>query len=227
MTQKEFEESMERILQPVKAYAESKVHDPKIMRRIDLLLKRSGYPWRLYETQPGGTEVKAIIDEINTVLGDWPYEIDVFWHFVLRKPVSSKTLDGSMFRNTGGKSAIGTRILWLSVKSMTECTIELPLIWPFGKDLRNHRKEVPKEASNKHFYPKSNRINSILNMKTQKGSSEYQRRKEQVREEAREWQFSFSEESSSWSEVAEAGQRFERLGRRYGLLREFRENGII
>lgn len=76
MTQKEFEESMERILQPVKAYAESKVNDPKIMRRIDLLLKRSGYPWRLYETQPGGAEVKAIIDEINTLLGDWPYEID-------------------------------------------------------------------------------------------------------------------------------------------------------
>lgn len=64
-------------------------------------------------------------------------------------------------------------------------------------------------------------------MKTQKGTSEYQRRKEQVREEAREWQFSFSEASYSWAEVAEAGQRFERLGRRYGLLREFRENGII
>ena len=64
-------------------------------------------------------------------------------------------------------------------------------------------------------------------METKKETSEYQRRKEQVREEAREWQFSFSEESCSWSEVAEAGQRFERLGRRYGLLREFRENGII
>ena len=64
-------------------------------------------------------------------------------------------------------------------------------------------------------------------MKTQKGSSEYQRRKEQVREEAREWQFCFSETDNSWAEVAEAGQRFKRLGRRYGLLREFRENGII
>lgn len=64
-------------------------------------------------------------------------------------------------------------------------------------------------------------------MKTQIGTSKYQRRKEQVQEEAREWQSSFSEESYSWAEVAEAGQRFERLGRRYGLLREFRENGII
>ena len=64
-------------------------------------------------------------------------------------------------------------------------------------------------------------------MKTQKGTCRYQRRKEQVREEAKEWQFSFSETDYSWSEVAEAGQRFERLGRRYGLLREFRENGII
>lgn len=78
MNQKEFEKSMERILQPVKAYAESKIHDPKIMKRIDLLLKRSGYPWRLYETMPGRAEVKAIIDEIKTLLGDWPneYEID-------------------------------------------------------------------------------------------------------------------------------------------------------
>ena len=64
-------------------------------------------------------------------------------------------------------------------------------------------------------------------MKTRKGISEYQRRKEQVREEAIEWQFGFSERDYSWAEVAEAGQRFKRLGRRYGLLREFRENGIL
>jgi hypothetical protein len=64
-------------------------------------------------------------------------------------------------------------------------------------------------------------------MKTQKGNSEYQRRKERAREMAIEWQRSCSEESYSWAEVAEAGQRFERLGRRYGLLRKFRENGII
>lgn len=30
----------------------------------------------------------------------------------------------------------------------------------------------------------------------------------------------------SYAEVAEMGAKFEKLGRRYGLLREFRENGI-
>lgn len=54
-------------------------------------------------------------------------------------------------------------------------------------------------------------------MKTQKGTCRYQRRKEQVREEAKEWQ----------RIVSETSQRFKCLGRRYGLQREFRENGII
>lgn len=64
-------------------------------------------------------------------------------------------------------------------------------------------------------------------MKTRKGTDEYQHRKEQAREEAREWQLHFWDSDHSWSELAEENQRFERLGRRYGLLREFRENGII
>ncbi len=64
-------------------------------------------------------------------------------------------------------------------------------------------------------------------MKTQKGLSEYQRRKEQVRKEAVEWQlFEAPDRDYSWEEHMEITQRFERLGRRYGLLREFRVNGI-
>ena len=31
----------------------------------------------------------------------------------------------------------------------------------------------------------------------------------------------------AWSEVADMGNRLERLAVRYGLVREFRENGII
>ena len=33
-------------------------------------------------------------------------------------------------------------------------------------------------------------------------------------------------ESPSYGELAEAGEYFEKLGRRYGLLQEFRENAI-
>ena len=54
----------------------------------------------------------------------------------------------------------------------------------------------------------------------------YQRRKEQVRQEAIEWQLDFSNHNYSWGELAIWQEHFERLGRRYGLLREFRENAI-
>ena len=54
--------------------------------------------------------------------------------------------------------------------------------------------------------------------------SYYQRRKAEVREEAIE--YSYSEEELSYGELAEKNDYFERLGRRYGLLREFKENAI-
>lgn len=60
-----------------------------------------------------------------------------------------------------------------------------------------------------------------------KQESEYSRRKEQAREQAKEWQRRFADTSHSWGEIAEDAARFERLGRRYGLLREFKENGIL
>jgi len=57
--------------------------------------------------------------------------------------------------------------------------------------------------------------------------TEYQRRKEQAREQAKQWQNEFADASHSWGEIAQATARFERLARRYGLTHEFRENGII
>ena len=54
----------------------------------------------------------------------------------------------------------------------------------------------------------------------------YQQKKEQVRNEAIDWQYEVAEMSLSYGELAEAQGYFERLGRRYGLLREFRENAI-
>ena len=60
-----------------------------------------------------------------------------------------------------------------------------------------------------------------------KTPDEYRRRKEQARAAAIEWQRTFGDTSHSWGEVAEQAAKFERLGRRYGLLREFRENGVL
>ena len=50
--------------------------------------------------------------------------------------------------------------------------------------------------------------------------------KEAARNAAIEWQLTSSDEPMSYSELAEIGERFYTLGKRYGLLKEFRENGI-
>lgn len=54
----------------------------------------------------------------------------------------------------------------------------------------------------------------------------YNRLKEAARKAAIEWQLTSSDEPISYSEIAEVGERFYAIGKRYGLLKEFRENGI-
>lgn len=55
----------------------------------------------------------------------------------------------------------------------------------------------------------------------------YRENKEQVREIAKTWQAGFPETNYSWQGLQIAQAYFERLAKRYGLLTEFRENGII
>jgi hypothetical protein len=54
----------------------------------------------------------------------------------------------------------------------------------------------------------------------------YQQLKEAAREAAIDWQNSWQDNCPSYGELAEDQEQFEKLGRRYGLLQEFRENGI-
>lgn len=56
--------------------------------------------------------------------------------------------------------------------------------------------------------------------------STYQEKKKKAREKAIEWQERLVEQSISYGELVIAQSIFEQLGRRYGLLTEFRENGI-
>lgn len=56
--------------------------------------------------------------------------------------------------------------------------------------------------------------------------SGYQRGKERARREALDWSYDQASQPMSYEELAICQERFERLGRRYGLLREFRENAI-
>lgn len=55
----------------------------------------------------------------------------------------------------------------------------------------------------------------------------YQTRKEKAREEAIIWQSELPKSSYSYIEIELFHDYFRDLGKRYGLLKEFRENGII
>ena len=54
----------------------------------------------------------------------------------------------------------------------------------------------------------------------------YNRLKEAARTEVFEWQLTSGDYPMSYNELAEVGERFYTLGKRYGLLKEFRDNGI-
>lgn len=55
----------------------------------------------------------------------------------------------------------------------------------------------------------------------------YQKRKERAREKAVQWQLEFSNRNYSYGELAFFQDYFTGLAKRYGLVEEFRENGII
>lgn len=57
--------------------------------------------------------------------------------------------------------------------------------------------------------------------------NEYQKQKNAAREKAIEWQADFGNHNYSYGELAEWGDYFARLAKRYGLTEEFKENGII
>lgn len=55
----------------------------------------------------------------------------------------------------------------------------------------------------------------------------YKELKEQARDEAINWQHENCDKCLYMSEYAMAGSHFMTLAKRYGLIKEFRENGII
>ena len=56
--------------------------------------------------------------------------------------------------------------------------------------------------------------------------NDYNRLKEAARQAAIEWQLTSGDNPMSWNELSEVSKRFYTLGKRYGLLKEFMENGI-
>lgn len=57
--------------------------------------------------------------------------------------------------------------------------------------------------------------------------NDYQIRKEMARIEAIDWQLDFNNHNYSYGELDYYTDYFTRLAKRYGLVKEFRENGII
>ena len=56
--------------------------------------------------------------------------------------------------------------------------------------------------------------------------NKYKIEKELAREKAIAWQLENSNKCLSYGELADYADYFRKLGKRYGLLKEFRENGI-
>ena len=55
----------------------------------------------------------------------------------------------------------------------------------------------------------------------------YREKKARLREEAVRWQQDFSRHDYSYGELAEIQAYFEKEGKKYGLMKEFKENCII
>lgn len=55
----------------------------------------------------------------------------------------------------------------------------------------------------------------------------YREKKAKLREEAITWQHDFSKHNYSYGEIAEKQAYFEKEGMKYGLIQEFRREGII
>lgn len=56
--------------------------------------------------------------------------------------------------------------------------------------------------------------------------NKYYIKKDEIRQQAIDWQLDFSNHNYSWGELAEFTDYFYKMGKRYGLLKEFKENGI-
>jgi len=67
----------------------------------------------------------------------------------------------------------------------------------------------------------------VSSNESKKNRKSYAELKEAARQQAIEWQDWLSDHSVSYGGLAIASEHFENLGRRYGLIQEFRENAII
>lgn len=80
------------------------------------------------------------------------------------------------------------------------------------------------EEWNRDTFNPLTEIIGMLDFKIQ--GKNYTEKKASLEDLAKEWQGQFASYNWSYGELMEIGDFFERNGKRYGLLREFKENGI-
>ena len=92
-----------------------------------------------------------------------------------------------------------------------------------AQEMRVHLQAQMSEAGEKDFYYIIE--DTLMNkLEKQKGYHYY---KELARQNAIAYQSFMSEQSLSYQEIVDGQQYFLKVGQRYGLLKEFKENGII
>lgn len=57
--------------------------------------------------------------------------------------------------------------------------------------------------------------------------TKYYERKAHARQISIDWQLNFNNQTRHWNYCIQWAARFERIGKKYGLLKEFKENGIL
>lgn len=77
------------------------------------------------------------------------------------------------------------------------------------------------------YRPIDEKTKKIRKETTHTHTTYYRRRQEEAREEAIEWQHDFCNHNYSYMELAEWGDYFTKLAKKYGLIREFKNEGII
>lgn len=78
------------------------------------------------------------------------------------------------------------------------------------------------QTGNKFFV-----VNGRMQLLTVKKTTEYQKNKAILRTFAQEWQYDFNDRDYSYMDLVEWQSFFKTYGKKYGLLKEFQENGIL
>ena len=124
------------------------------------------------------------------------------------------------------------------VRLVVDCWGSVGIVFTAIQDYESHGKYlfplVHKHYNDLVFYltyvlndNKKRRLASNRVLYPTKAMARYQKEKEKARRDAIELQIKISNSAQSWEEVNQTSDYIYRLGKRYGLLKEFKENGLI